>query len=114
MLLQSMVPIQGEAYPADTMRIAYRSALDGAEDWALFLPGAPARNTVVYLHGSFAEADQIFARRDIRDFWLTRIRQGGHSLLSVNMRGTSYMSPAATADLVDLLEIGRASCRERV
>lgn len=99
----SVTPEPGEAYPAGTRRLTYGSAVDGVEDWALFLPGDPAKNTVVYLHGSFASADQIFTRQDVCDFWLTRIRAGGHSLLSVNLRGTAYMSPAATADLTGLL-----------
>ena len=94
---------RGAAYPAGTQRITYRSAVDGVEDWALFLPGDPAKNTIVYLHGSFSYADQIFTRQDVREFWLTRIQAGRHPLLSVNLRGTAYMSPAATADLTDLL-----------
>jgi len=98
----SVTPMSGIAYPAGTKRIVYTSAFDGVTDWALILPGDPRKNTVVYLHGSFSEADQIFTRKDIRDFWLTRIRDGGHSLFSVNLRGTSYMSSAATADLTDL------------
>ena len=103
MNVMSVTPMSGSAFPAGTKRITYTSAFDGATDWALFLPGDPRKNTVVYLHGSFSEADQIFTRKDVRDFWLARIRGGGHSLLSVNLRGTSYMSPAATADLTDLL-----------
>jgi pimeloyl-ACP methyl ester carboxylesterase len=99
----SVTPAQGGEYPAGTKRMAYTSAVDGTEDWALFLPGDPRKNTIVYLHGSFSYADQIFARKDIRAFWLTRILDGRHPLLSVNLRGTSYMSPAATADLTDLL-----------
>lgn len=107
---------RGSAYPADTLRIRYRSAVDGAEDWALFLPGDPRQNTIVYLHGSFAFADQIFTRKDIRAFWLTRIQAGRHPLLSVNLRGTAYMSPAATADLTALLDYGRDTfgCRRLV
>lgn len=103
MTVTSVAPELGDAYPAGTKRITYRSAVDGAEDWALFLPGDPGKNTVVYLHGSFSFADQIFTRKDVRQFWLTRIQTGRHPLLSVNLRGTSYMSPAATADLTDLL-----------
>lgn len=99
----SVAPERGDAYPAGTKRITYRSAVDGVEDWALFLSGDPCKNTIVYLHGSFSQADQIFTRKDVREFWLTRIRAGRHPLLSVNLRGTSYMSPAATADLTDLL-----------
>ena len=103
MTVTSVTPERGDAYPAGTKRITYRSAFDGAEDWALFLPGDPRKNTIVYLHGSFSYADQIFTRKDVREFWLTRIQAGRHPLLSVNMRGTSYMSPAATADLTELL-----------
>ncbi len=107
---------RGDEYPADTLRIAYVSGLDGAEDWALFLPGDARKTTIVYLHGSFASADQIFTRKDIRRFWLARILEGRHPLLSVNLRGTSYMSPAATEDMTDLLDYcrGELGCRRFV
>jgi len=103
-------------FPEGTMRLVYTSVADGHEDWALYLPGDTKRNTIVYLHGSFAEADQIFTRADVRDFWLARIRRGNHPLLSVNMRGTSYMSPAATEDTAGLLAYARAElgCRKIV
>ena len=91
-------------YPEGTVKITYQSAVDGNEDWALFRPGDPAKNTVVYLHGSFSSGDQIFTRKDVRAFWLSRILAGHHPLLSVNMRGTSYMSPPATRDFTDLLD----------
>lgn len=103
-----VVPMVGEAYPPGTVRIEYCSAVDGERDWALFLPGDPGRKMVVYLHGSFASADQIFTRADIRAFWLSRVMAGRHPLLSLNMRGTSYMSPAATADTHELLQWVRA------
>ncbi len=107
-VVQFQEPMLGEAYPSGTVRITYVNAHDGVQDWALFLPGDGRKNTVVYLHGSFATADQIFTRQDIRNFWLSRITEGGHPLLSVNMRGTSYMSPAATADMTGLLDYARA------
>ena len=110
MIVRSVTPMHGAPYPAGTVRITYTSGFDGAEDWALFLPGDPDKNTIVYLHGSFSSADQIFTRNDVRDFWLTRIRDGRHSLLSVNLRGTAYMSPAATADLTALLDY----CRDKL
>jgi len=90
-------------------RLTFRSGFDGATDWALFVPGDPALNLVVFLHGSFSNADQIFVRPDVRDHWLPRTVGRGHPLLSINMRNTSYMSPAATRDLLDLL----AWCRAR-
>ena len=98
-------------YPRGTIRILYRSAVDGQEDWAFFCPGDTNRNAIIYLHGSFSSADQLFTRQDIRAFWLTRILAGRHPLLSINMRGTSYMSPAATRDLTDLLDDCRREYR---
>ena len=107
MITASTRPVSRDDYPQGTIRITYTSAFDGEEDWALFLPGDKRKNTIVYLHGSFSYADQIFTRKDVRDFWLTRIMAGHHPLLSLNMRGTSYMSPGATADMTDLLVYAR-------
>jgi pimeloyl-ACP methyl ester carboxylesterase len=112
----SIDPLSSDsAYPAGTIRLEYRSAYDGTTDWAIYLPGDVSRNTIVYLHGSFGYADQIFTRTDIRDFWLSRIIAGNHPLLSINMRGTSYMSPAATQDFTDLLDYcQREYCFDKV
>ena len=114
--IESLEPVSGEAYPQGTVRITYTSGFDGEQDWALFLPGDKRENTIVYLHGSFSDADQIFTRKDVCDFWLSRSIAGRHALLSVNMRGTSYMSPAATANMTDLLEYARTElgCRKFV
>lgn len=98
-----------DVYPASTVKITFISAHDGQSDWALFTPGDASKKTIVYLHGSFSHADQIYTRRDIRAFWPTRVLAGEFPLLSVNMRNTSYMSPAATRDLTDLLD----HCAER-
>lgn len=98
-------------YPAQARRLEYRSGYDGETDWAIYVPGDVRQNTVVYLHGSFSHGDQIFARSDIRNFWLPRVQAGGHPLLSINMRGTSYMSPAATRDFTDLLDYCRREFR---
>ena len=107
MIVESVEPAGGGDYPQGTVRLTYKSGFDEAEDWALFLPGDTRRNTIVYLHGALSYADQVFTRKDVRDFWLTRIMAGSHPLLSVNMRGTSYMSPPVTADLTDLLGYAR-------
>ena len=96
-------------YPQRAMRIAFRSGFDGTTDWALHVPGDANRSMVVYLHGSFSNADQILTRPDVRDHWLPRIVGAGHPLLSINMRNTSYMNPAATRDLHDLI----AHCRAK-
>jgi pimeloyl-ACP methyl ester carboxylesterase len=107
MILTCLEPTADEAYPQGTLRLRYTSDVDNAPDWALFVPGDRRRTAIVYLHGSFSDADQIFRRQDIRGFWLTRILAGRHPLLSVNLRGTAYMSPAATTDLTDLLAFAR-------
>lgn len=101
----SITELSGDpAYSAGTVRLDYRSGYDGNSDWAIYMPGDTSRNAIVYLHGSFSYADQIFTRKDVRNFWLSRIEAGHHPLLSINMRGTSYMSPAATQDFTDLLD----------
>ncbi len=113
----SVAPLpEADVYPAGTVKLTFRSAHDGQADWALFTPGDRARRTVVYLHGSFSHADQIYTRQDMREFWLTRILAGRHPLLSINMRDTSYMSPPATRDLTDLLDHGAKAygCRDYV
>lgn len=100
-------PAEGELFPPGTERIEYASSHDGVVDWLYYTPGNLARTTVVYLHGSFADGAQIYTRQDVRDFWLSRILAGGHPLLSLNLRGTAYMSPAAGVDLQALLAWGR-------
>ena len=104
-VILSTTPMKNtEVYPAGTVKIVYRSVLDDREDWAIYTPGDLSRNTVVYMHGSFSHADQIYTRIDVRKFWLTRILEGRHPLLSVNLRDTTYMSPATTQDFTYLLD----------
>ena len=98
-----------KVYPPGTdgqpvVRLTFKSAVDGKTDWALFRPGKPGRNTVVFMHGAFSHGDQIYTRQDIRRFWLERIIDKEHPLLSVNLRDTTYMSPATSVDLTDLLD----------
>jgi pimeloyl-ACP methyl ester carboxylesterase len=107
MIIISRETTQGDPFPPGTQRIEYVSAYDNETDWLYYTPGNLERATVVYLHGSFADGAQIYTRQDVRDFWLSRILAGGHPLLSLNLRGTAYMSPAAAADLESLLAWGR-------
>lgn len=66
MTVTSCTPALGSEYPPGTMRITYTSALDGAEDWALFLPGDPRRNTIVYWHDCFASMLKLVAHKAVR------------------------------------------------
>lgn len=103
----SREPLVGQEYPPGTERITFTSAYDGATDWFCYTPGDPAQRTVVYLHGALADGAQIYTRADLRAYWLTRITSAAHPLLALNMRGTSYMNPAAAADTADILAWAR-------
>lgn len=91
-------------FPPGTVRLAFTSAVDGREDWALFRPGEPGRPVLVYLHGSFANGDQLFTRPDIRAHFLPVFAREGLALLTPNLRGTTYMNPATVDDTADLLD----------
>ncbi|MCE5260289.1 MAG: alpha/beta fold hydrolase [Chloroflexi bacterium] len=107
MRIVSRVYAQGADYAAGTERITYASACDGAADWFCYTPGDLAQRAVVFLHGAFSEGDQLYTRADLRAFWLTRVLAERHPLITLNMRGTSYMNPAAAADAHALLAWAR-------
>ena len=85
--------------PEGTWRLSYQSLVDGARDWALFRPGLPGAPWVVALHGHGSTGDQLFTRADIRDQWLAHYLNRGLGVFSPHLRGNSWMSPAAAADL---------------
>jgi pimeloyl-ACP methyl ester carboxylesterase len=91
-------------FPSGTLRLSFTSDVDGAEDWALFRPGAPDKPVLVYLHGSFSSGDQLYTRADIRDHFLPVFLREGLGLLTPNLRGTTYMCPKTVADTADLLD----------
>jgi pimeloyl-ACP methyl ester carboxylesterase len=114
MIIASRQPATGRDYPPGTERIEFESGFDGTSDWFYYTPGDSARRTVIYMHGSFSDGTQIYTRQDVRAFWLTRVVSSRHPLLSLNLRGTTYMNPATAADTVGVLawaqrELG---CRE--
>ncbi len=88
--------------PGGVERIAYTSAIDGHDDWGLILPGTRS-DWVVMIHGHGSRGDQLFTRPDLRDDWLPDFRRRGLGILTVNLRGNAWMSPAAAADLHALL-----------
>ena len=89
------------------------SEIDGIEDWALALPGPASCTWVVHIHGHGSSGDQIFTRPDIRQSWLPVYLRHGFGVLSVNLRGNAWMSPAAAADLHALLRWARFHYRVR-
>jgi len=98
----------GEYFPRGLKRIVYQSALDGLGDWALLLPGKNPSAWIIVLHGHGSAGDQLFTRQDIRETWLPKFRDSGAGILTVNLRGNAWMSPAAAADLHELLQWMRA------
>ena len=95
----------GALYPDGTMRISYASSVDGYEDWALFLPGDPHRPVVVNIHGSFSTGDQLYTRQDIRNHFLPVFLRERLSVLTPNLRGTTYMCPKTVVDMAELLDV---------
>lgn len=97
-------PSRMPGVPDGVERLDYESGVDGTPDWALALRPEPNRHVwVVNLHGHGAAGDQLYVRPDIRDLWLPEIRRRGLGVLTPNLRGASWMSPEAAADLRDLL-----------
>lgn len=96
--------------PAGAYRLDYRSAVDGAADWAVVCPGTrPA--WVVMIHGHGSHGDQLFTRADIRDAWLPTLLAGGAGIVTPNLRDNAWMSPAAATDLHALLAWLRSAHR---
>jgi pimeloyl-ACP methyl ester carboxylesterase len=55
------------------------------------------------IHGHGSHGDQIFTRPDVRDAWYPLVTEKHLGLLSPNLRDNAWMSPAAVADLRELL-----------
>jgi pimeloyl-ACP methyl ester carboxylesterase len=86
------------------LRLDYCSPADGLKDWALLAePAAGGNDWVVMIHGHGSAGHQLFVRPDLRDSWLPLYRREGVGLLTVNLRGNAWMSPAAAEDLTALL-----------
>lgn len=98
---------QLEYAPENAYRLEYSSSIDGLRDWAIVCPG---RNDVciVKLHGHGSHGDQLFTRKDIKDFWLGTFLKTNSAILSPNLRDNAWMSPAAVDDLSHLLEYMRS------
>jgi pimeloyl-ACP methyl ester carboxylesterase len=104
MKVLSLVPASGANYPPNLLHLDYKSNVDGFEDWALLLTGTNNSVWIVVLHGHGSTGDQLFTRQDIRKAWLTKFLNNGVGILTVNLRGNAWMSPAAATDLHDLLQ----------
>ncbi len=84
-------------------RVEFISELDGWRDWYLVVPGKPDRSCCINLHGHGSAGDQLWVRTDIRPNLDATVRKG-MTILSPNLRGNAWMSPAAAADLAQIIE----------
>ena len=93
-------------------RLSYTSEVDGAVDWAMMLRADEAATKcanvnadvwVINLHGHGSTGDQLYTRQDIRKNWLPYMVDEGYSIITPNLRGNAWMSPAAVADLHGLI-----------
>lgn len=103
-----MHTVSGQHFPLGLKRLEYKSAVDDLEDWALLLPGKDPSVCIIVLHGHGSTGDQLFTRQDIREAWLPTFSNSGASIVTVNLRGNAWMSPAAATDLHELLQWMRA------
>jgi len=97
--------------PRGVTHLAFRSAVDGREDWALLWPPARGRTYLVCIHGYGSHADQLYTRADLRRDWWPEFQARGVGVLTPNIRDNSWMSPPAAADLRALLDYLRTEHR---
>ncbi len=108
MKILQLQPVTGAFYPAGMQRLDYASAMDGEHDWALLRPGKRHKLWIVVLHGHGARGDQLYTRHDMREKWLPKFLATDAGIITLNLRGNAWMSPAATADLHAILNYLRA------
>ena len=89
-------------------RLDYTSGVDQRPDWALVRPPEQGALWAVVIHGHGSHGDQLYTRTDMKRDWLPALLARGLGLLTPNLRDNGWMSPAAAADLHDLLAYCRA------
>ena len=90
--------------PDGLLRLDYPSPADGTHDWALMLPPARGNTWVVVIHGHGSDGSQLYTRKDVTDAFLPGFLDQGLGVLTPNLRGNAWMSPAAGQDLAALLQ----------
>ncbi len=111
-VVQRTSPVREDYAVEGLQRIDYVSGVDGTSDWALVLPDR-ADTWIVCIHGHGSTGSQLYTRDDIRRTWLTAFRRYPFGIVTPNLRGNAWMSPAAAADLHGLLEHVRAEYRAK-
>lgn len=108
MKVLSLAPASSDYAVPGLLHVNYQSSFDALEDWALILPGKNPSLWFIVLHGHGSTGDQLYTRSDIRQVWLPHMINSDAGILTVNLRGNAWMSPAAASDLHQLLQWIRA------
>ncbi len=95
-------------YTETPEKIAYKSRIDGADDWYMLCNAGRGTDCLVYLHGHGSRGDQLFTRADIKTR-LPLIAGLNLSVIAPDLRGNSWMCPTVVSDLADILTF----CREK-
>lgn len=90
-------------FEEDFKRVDFVSEKDGARDWYLVHVGKAGAPCVVVLHGHGSFGDQILVRPDKVKLWTAFLLKENFHVISPNIRGNSWMSEAAQADLIQIL-----------
>lgn len=83
-------------------RVEFISEHDGYQDWYLVVPGKPDRPCCINIHGHGSAGDQLWVRADIRPNLEAAVGKG-MTVISPNLRGNAWMSPAAAADMAQII-----------
>ena len=103
MKILKLADTTGEYFPEGMRRLDYASGYDGFHDWALLLPGQNRHLWIIVIHGHGSVGDQLYTRKDIREKWLPVFLNSSAGILTVNLRGNSWMGPAAAEDMHALI-----------
>lgn len=79
------------------------SRIDGFKDSYHLHDAGAGSDCLVHLHGHNANGDQPFAREEIAAQLRPLVKKYNLSIFSPNLRNNAWMSPAAVADLRDML-----------
>lgn len=84
-------------------RVEFISAHDGQRDWYLIVPGKAQQPSMINIHGHGSTGDQLWTRMDVRPR-LEAAAAEGITVISPNLRGNAWMSPAAAADMAQIIK----------
>ena len=81
----------------------FTSRVDGVKDSCYVIDAGRNTTCLVYLHGHGSHGDQFFTRKDVAAILVPMVEEYNLSVISPNLRGNAWMSPAAVSDLCQLL-----------